>query len=120
MTDEKQYCEDCDNELELVPGKEEKYACRYCFGWLIGTQRRRGVALTESPFDEQNNPFELPTYRGYTVDFRTKQFRKVTGVDDKRRIEFIDFDEVKGKALLVEMRAYFGWLYQDYEGGGYA
>ena len=117
MEDEENVCEDCGNELELVPGKEKEkvYACRYCYGWQIGNQRRRGEVSTQSPFDEQNNPFELPTYRGYTVDVRAKQFRKVAGVDDKRSIEFIDFESVKGKALLVEMRMYFLSLYEGSE-----
>ena len=41
---------------------------------------------------------ELPTFKGYTVDERLKQFRKV----DKKKpsIEFVDFDSEEGKDLL--------------------
>src|SRR3989338_387753 len=111
MIDEDMTCEDCGNELELVPGKKEEYACRYCFGWLIATQRRQGQIKTESPFDDQNLSFELPMWKGYTVDLREKQFRKVTGKDDERSIEFVEFDSVKGKTFLVEIRSYFLELY---------
>ena len=106
-------CEDCGNELELVPGKKEEYACRYCFGWLIATQRRQGQIKTQSPFDDQNLPFELPTWKGYTVDMRLRQFRKVTGSDRHGPIEFVEFDSVKGRTFLVEIRHYFFKLYKD-------
>ena len=62
---------------------------------------------------EHKTPFELPTFRGYTVDKRLKQFRKVTGIDDKRKIEFIEFDSPEGFDLLEEMREYFDFLYKD-------
>ena len=41
----------------------------------------------------------LPTFKGYTVDARLGQFRKVfkNGV-----IEFLDFDTDKGDRLLVQ------------------
>jgi hypothetical protein len=43
---------------------------------------------------------KLPEFKGYTVDERLKQFRKV----DRKKpdIEFIDFDSEKGKKLLAE------------------
>ena len=53
-------------------------------------------------------PFELPTFRGYTVDAKLKQFRKITD----RGIKFIDFDSEKGKQLLAEMRQYFLFLFE--------
>ena len=62
---------------------------------------------------EHKTPFELPTFRGYTVDKRLKQFRKVTGIDGKRKIEFIEFDSPEGFDLLEEMREYFDFLYKD-------
>lgn len=40
----------------------------------------------------------LPTFRGYTVDVRLRQFRKVSN----RQIEFIDFDSDEGDKLLGE------------------
>jgi hypothetical protein len=44
---------------------------------------------------------KLPTYKGYTIDERLREFRKVTY--DKQgnpSIEFIPFESEKGKALL--------------------
>ncbi len=45
---------------------------------------------------------ELPKFKGYTVDERLKQFRKVDM--EKPSIDFVDFDSEKGKELLDEMR----------------
>ena len=42
----------------------------------------------------------LPTYKGYTVDYRLKQFRKVP-LD--RLPEFVEFDSDKGDELLAQM-----------------
>ncbi len=43
---------------------------------------------------------KLPEFKGYTVDERLKQFRKVD--KEKQNIEFIDFDSEKGGELLEE------------------
>ena len=44
---------------------------------------------------------QLPVFRGYTVDVRLRQFRKVTGHQAKwPGIEFVDFDSPKGRKLL--------------------
>ncbi len=44
-------------------------------------------------------PIVLPTFRGYTVDIRLREFRKcVLG----KPLEFIDFDSVEGDHLLAE------------------
>ncbi len=43
---------------------------------------------------------KLPEFKGYTVDFRLREFRKV---DRSRGIEFIKFDTEKGYYLLSEM-----------------
>ena len=40
---------------------------------------------------------KLPTFRGYTVDIRLKQFRKI---DPKNNIDFIDFNTQEGDKLL--------------------
>lgn len=48
----------------------------------------------------------LPTYKGYTVDHRLKQFRRVHPGDCVccgGEIEFINFDSEKGDELLGEM-----------------
>ncbi len=43
---------------------------------------------------------QLPTFKGYTVDVRLKQFRRV---DSLWGMEFIDFDIPQGEALLEEL-----------------
>ncbi len=43
---------------------------------------------------------ELPKFKGYTVDERLQQFRKVDM--EKPSIDFVDFDSEKGKKLLAE------------------
>ena len=45
---------------------------------------------------------KLPEFKGYTVDERLRQFRKVDR--SKPSIEFIDFNSEKGQELLNEMR----------------
>ena len=48
----------------------------------------------------------LKTFKGYTVDLRLQEFRKVrvanyrNGVYEDRYIEFVPFDSPKGKKLL--------------------
>lgn len=44
---------------------------------------------------------ELPKFKGYTVDERLKQFRKVD--HDKPSIDFVNFDSDEGQELLEEM-----------------
>ena len=43
---------------------------------------------------------KLPEFKGYTVDERLKQFRKVDM--EKPSIEFVDFDSDEGQELLAE------------------
>ncbi len=51
----------------------------------------------------------LKRFRGYTVDLRLQEFRKVrvanyrNGVYEDRYIEFVPFDSPKGKKLLAQM-----------------
>ena len=40
----------------------------------------------------------LPTFEGYTVDVRLKEFRKIT--HPHRGIEFVSFNSPEGEALL--------------------
>jgi len=44
---------------------------------------------------------KLPEFKGYTVDERLREFRKVV---HGRSIEFIDFDSKKGRKLFRKMR----------------
>ncbi len=41
---------------------------------------------------------KLPTFKGYTMDIRLKQFRIVTN----KGIEFLEFDSEEGDVLLAE------------------
>lgn len=43
---------------------------------------------------------KLPEFRGYTIDERLRQFRKVD--KEKPSIEFVDFDSEEGQWLLEE------------------
>ena len=63
-------------------------------------------------------PFQLPTYNGYTIDRRLRQFRKVSCAahgdsGEFPGIEFIDFDSEKGQELLLEMQEYFSSLFEE-------
>jgi len=62
---------------------------------------------------EGQTPFELPTFNGYTIDIKLKQFRKVEHGENPQ-IEFIDFDSEKGQELLLEMQEYFSSLFEGY------
>lgn len=58
---------------------------------------------------ERKTPFGLPTFKGYTIDARLKQFRKVS---PDRTIEFLDFGSEEGQKLLNEIREYFSFLFE--------
>jgi hypothetical protein len=44
--------------------------------------------------------YQLPTFQGYTVDMRLRQFRKVEGHES---IEFIEFDSPEGHQIMKEL-----------------
>ena len=48
----------------------------------------------------ENGVATLSTFKGYTVDFRLQQFRKVS---EEPSIAFIDFPSDEGQALLIQM-----------------
>jgi len=58
----------------------------------------------------RDSPFELPTYRGFTIDKRLRQFRKVKA---GCQIQFIEFDSDEGRELLEEMTDYFSFLQEQ-------
>jgi hypothetical protein len=66
----------------------------------------------ESRKIEIQTPFELPTFKGWTIDARLKQFRKVSR-GESPEIEFIDFNSEEGQALLDELREYFKFLWEE-------
>ncbi len=45
----------------------------------------------------------LPTFRGYTLDVRLRQFRKVTW-KPAPKLEFVEFNSPKGQRLLEAYR----------------
>jgi len=50
----------------------------------------------------------LPTFKGFTIDVRLKEFRMI---DSKKGLQFISFNSEEGRELIFEMREYFGFLY---------
>jgi len=50
-------------------------------------------------------PRELPTFEGYTVDARLRQFRKAEYSPTRSTMEFIDFDTPEGGRLLKRFLA---------------
>jgi len=40
----------------------------------------------------------LPTFKGYTIDMRLKEFRKAVWEEE---VEFLSFESEKGKELLI-------------------
>ena len=57
------------------------------------------------------SPFELPTFNGWTIDQRLRQFRKVVRGENPQ-IEFVDFNSAEGQEILEEMQEYFEFLYE--------
>ena len=53
---------------------------------------------------KSESPYQLPTFKGYTIDVKLRQFRKVSH-GEQPNIDFIDFDSERGQQLLEEMRA---------------
>jgi hypothetical protein len=62
---------------------------------------------------ERQMPFELPTFNGWTIDARLRQFRKVER-GESPKIEFIDFDSEEGQEILAEMQEHFSSLFEEY------
>ena len=69
---------------------------------LIGSAQVHSEDLNTSATksEEVKMVKELPTFKGYTVDERLKQFRKVDR--SKPSIDFVEFDSEKGQELLEE------------------
>lgn len=65
--------------------------------------------------DDTPSSFELPTFFGFTIDVRLRQFRKVCR-GEIPKIEFIDFESDRGQGILALMRKYFSFLFES-EGG---
>jgi hypothetical protein len=50
-----------------------------------------------------NGVRKLREFKGYTVDLRLQQFRKVIHHEEGPSLEFIEFASPKGKKLLAQM-----------------
>lgn len=57
-------------------------------------------------------PFELPTFRGFTVDARLREFRLADR--EEGLLESVPFDSERGSELLQEMRSYFLFLFEGF------
>jgi hypothetical protein len=56
-------------------------------------------------------PFELPTFDGWTVDAKLREFRK-SSLSEEPIIAFIKFESDKGQEMIERMQEYFGFLYE--------
>jgi len=65
---------------------------------LINNIKREKINTQLNTKQEVKMVKELPTFKGYTVDERLKQFRKVD--KGKPSIDFVDFDSEEGQELL--------------------
>lgn len=76
--------------------------------WMAILRKLMGInsedlKTSTTKLEEDKMVKALPTFKGYTVDERLKQFRKVDR--DKPSIDFIEFDSEKGQELLEEYEA---------------
>ena len=90
VTDNKRQIERIDRILSLIREMRES---------LIRTQENLQKAIDKL---EKGSPKKLPVFKGYTVDERLQEFRKV---EYGKTVEFIPFDSPKGQNLLSDMRA---------------
>ena len=95
MKNKKNICEEC--------GKDSM-TCQHSMDYTVKKLKK---AMEKA---KREMPFELPTFRGYTVDKRLRQFRKAS---PEKGLEFVEFNSPRGQLLLVEMEEYFSFLYED-------
>jgi len=91
--------------LELF-GKEGDLSRDEAARWLaLRPQYMREVFCDAEPEEETEveQPYQLPTFRGYTVDMRLREFRKAT-IGEK--LEFIPFNSPEGKKLFAELKSF--------------
>jgi hypothetical protein len=68
-------------------------------GWKAGM-------FPQIPEVEPHQPRRLQTFRGYTVDYRLREFRSI---EYKKPMEFLSFDSPRGQELIREMQAQGLW-----------
>ena len=74
--------------------------------WVaLRSEYRLNMFCTIEPDDPKgdNEPYQLPTFKGYTVDMRLREFRKASFGE---KIEFIPFDSLEGKKLLGRLKQF--------------
>ena len=74
--------------------------------WVaLRPEYRVNMFCTLEPDDPKgdNEPYQLPTFKGYTVDMRLREFRKATFGE---KIEFVPFDSPEGKELLGRLKQF--------------
>ena len=74
--------------------------------WLaLRPQYMREVFCDAEPDEqiEDEQPYQLPTFKGFTVDMRLREFRKATLGE---KLEFIPFDSSEGKKLFAELKSF--------------
>jgi hypothetical protein len=74
--------------------------------WLaLRPQYMREVFCDIEPDEliDEEQPCQLPTFKGFTVDLRLREFRKAT-LEEK--LEFIPFNSPEGKKLFEELRSF--------------
>ena len=83
-------------------GLSQKEAARWV---ALRPEYLRDIFCTIEPDDPKGDsePYQLPTFKGYTVDLRLREFRKVTLGE---KIEFIPFDSPDGKELLGRLKLF--------------
>lgn len=68
---------------------------------IINLENIRNDSVEEFRKQQSACPRILPIHKGYTVDWKLKQFRKAI---PNRKIEFISFNSKKGETLLKSIR----------------
>lgn len=74
--------------------------------WLaLRPQYMREVFCDIEPDEliDEEQPYQLPTFKGYSVDLRLREFRKATLGE---KLEFIPFISPEGKKLFEELRSF--------------
>jgi hypothetical protein len=74
--------------------------------WLaLRPQYMREVFCDAEPEEEteEQQPYQLPTFKGYTVDMRLREFRKATIGEV---LQFIPFNSPEGKKLFAELKSF--------------
>jgi hypothetical protein len=75
---------------------EPLYRCDRC-GRIIDQETGLVIGST----GQVTSPRRLPVFRGYTVDVRLREFRRV---EPGRRLVFVPFDSPRGRRLLTRLK----------------